>query len=133
MNQHEARDRFEMPKNFDIPQNMKDFAEAGFGQARKAFENFMSAAQKTATTLEDQGHVAQASAKELSGKAVEFAEANIRASLDHAERLVKAKDIPEALKLHSEHVQERMRVLADQANEMGQAVTRAAMDATKPK
>jgi phasin len=133
MNQHEARDRFEMPKNFDIPQNMKDFAEAGFGQARKAFETFMSAAQKTATTLEDQGHAAQASAKELSGKAVEFAEANVRASLDHAERLLKVKDIPEALKLQSEHVQERMRALAEQANEMGQAVTRAAMDATKPK
>ena len=133
MNQHEARDRFEMPKNFDIPQNVKDLAEAGFDQARKAFDNFMSAAQKTATTLEDQGHAAQASAKELSGKAAEFAEANIRASLDHAERLLKAKDIPEALKLHSEHIQERMRALTEQAGEMRQAVTRAAMDAAKPK
>ena len=133
MNQHETRDRFEMPKNFDIPQNMKDFAEAGFDQARKAFENFMSAAQKTASTLEEQGHAAQASAKELSGKAVEFAETNIRASLDHAERLLKAKDMPEVLKLHGEHIQERMRALAEQASEMGQAVTRAAMDAAKPK
>jgi phasin len=133
MNQHEPRDRFEMPKSFDMPQNMKDFAEAGFGQARKAFENFMSAAQKTAVTLEDQGQAAQASARELSGKAIEFAEANVRASLDHAERLLKAKDIPDALKLHGEHIQDRMRALAEQANEMGQAVTRAAMDATKPK
>jgi phasin len=133
MNQHEARDRFEMPKSFDIPQNMKDFAEAGFDQARKAFENFMSAAQKTASTFEDQGQAAQASAKELSGKAVEYAEANIRASLDYAERLLKAKDMTEVLKLHGEHVQERMRALADQASEMGQAVTRAAMDAAKPK
>ena len=93
MNQHEGRDRFEIPKSFDIPQNMKDFAEAGFDQARKAFENFMSAAQKTASTFEDQGQAAQASAKELSGKAVGFAEANVRASLDHAERLLKAKDM----------------------------------------
>lgn len=133
MNQHETRDRFEIPGNFDLPQNMKDFAEAGFEQARKAFENVMGAAQKTATTLEDQGHAAQASARELSGKAIEFAEANIRASLDHADRLLKAKDIPEALKLNSEHIQERMRALAEQANEMGQVVTRAAMDVTKPK
>ena len=133
MNQHEGRDRFEIPKSFDIPQNMKDFAEAGFDQARKAFENFMSAAQKSASTFEDQGQAAQATAKELSGKAVGFAEANVRASLDYAERLLKAKDMADVLKLHGEHIQERMRALAEQANEMGQAVTRAAVDASKSK
>jgi phasin len=127
MSQHEGRDHFE------IPQNVKEMAEAGFDQARKTFENFMSAAQKTASQFEDQGAVAQASAKELSSKAITFAEANIRASLDYAERLLKAKDMAEVLRLHSEHVQNQMRALADQASEMGQTVTRAAMDATKPK
>jgi phasin len=127
MNRYEARDQFE------IPQNMKDMAEAGFDQARKAFENFMSAAQKTASQFEDQGAAAQASAKELSGKAVAFAEANIKASLDYADQLTKAKDMAEVLKLHGEYVQNQMRALAEQAREMGQAVTRAAMDATKPK
>jgi phasin len=127
MNQHEGRDRFE------IPQNMKDMAEASFDQARKTFENFMSAAQKTASQFEDQGAAAQASAKELAAKAVGFAEANIKSSLDYAERLLKAKDLAEVLKLHSEHVQNQMRALAEQASELGQAVTRAAVDATKPK
>lgn len=108
-------------------------AEAGFDQARKAFETFMSAAQKTAGTFEDQGTAVQASARELSGKAVAFAEANIKASLDYAERLLKAKDMAEILHLHAEHIQSQMRALAEQASEMGQAVTRAAMDATKPK
>ena len=133
MNQHEGRDRFDMPKNFEIPQNMKDMAEAGFDQARKAFDSFMSAAQKTASQLEEQGAAAQAGARELSAKAIGFAEANIKSSLDYAERLLKAKDLPEALKLHTEHVQEQMRTLTEQASEMGQAVTRAAMDATKPR
>jgi phasin len=127
MNRHEGHESFE------IPQNMKDMAEAGFDQARKAFENFMNAAQKTASQFEDQGAAAQASAKELSGKAVSFAEENIKASLDYAERLLKAKDLAEVLKLHTEHVQNQMRVLAEQAGELGQAAARAAMDATKPK
>lgn len=133
MNKHDGRDSFEIPKNFEIPQNMKDMTEAGFDQARKAFENFMSAAQKTASTFEDQGAVVQASARELSGKAATFAETNIKASLDYAERLLKAKDMAEVLHLHTEHVQNQMRALAEQASEMGQAVTRAAMDASKPK
>ncbi|WP_244434746.1 phasin family protein [Afipia sp. P52-10] len=129
----EQRDRFEMPQNFEIPANMKAMAEAGFDQARKAFENFMNAAHKTATTIEGQGAAAQANAKELSNKAIGFAETNIRSSLDYAEKLLKAKDMSEVLKLHSEHVQSQMRTLAEQASEMGQAVARAAMDATKPK
>jgi phasin len=133
MNQHEGRDRFDIQRSFEIPQNMKDMAEAGYDQARKAFENFMSAAQKTASQFEDQSAMAQASAKELSSKALTFAETNIKASLDHAERLLKAKDMVEVLKLHGEHVQNQMRTLAEQASEMGQAVTRAAMDATKSK
>ena len=133
MNQHEGRDRFDIPKNFEIPQNMKDMAEAGVDQARKAFENFMSAAQKTASQFEDQGAAAQASAKELSSKAVGFAEANIKASLDYAERLLQARDLPEVIRLHTEHVQNQMRALTEQAGELGQAVTRAAMDAAKPK
>jgi hypothetical protein len=37
------------------------------------------------------------------------------------------------MKLHSEYVQGQMRALADQAGEIGQALTRAAMDAAKPK
>jgi phasin len=133
MNQHEGRDRFEIPRNFEIPQNMKDMAEAGFDQARKAFDNFISAAHKTASQFEEQGAAAQASAKEIGAKAVGFAETNIKASLDYAERLLRAKDLPEVLKLNTEHVQEQMRTLTEQASEMGQAVTRAAMDATKPK
>jgi phasin len=133
MNQHEGHDRFEMPTNFEIPQNMKDMAEAGFDQARKAFENFMSAAEKTAGQFEEQGAAAQASARELSAKAVSFAETNIKASLDYAERLLQARDLAEVLRLHTEHVQNQMRTLTEQAGELGQAVTRAAMDAAKPR
>jgi phasin len=133
MNQHEGREHFEIPKNFEIPQNMKDMAEAGFDQARKAFENFIGAAQKTASQFEDQGAAAQASAKELGAKAAAYAEANIKASFDYAENLFKAKDLTEVMKLNTDHVQNQMRLLAEQASEMGQAVSRAAMDATRSK
>jgi hypothetical protein len=37
------------------------------------------------------------------------------------------------MKLHSEYVQSQMRSLAEQASEMGQIVSRAAIDAAKPK
>ena len=75
----------------------------------------------------------RAGAKDLSAKALSYAEKNVQSSLDYAQSLLKAKDLTEIMKLHSDYVQGQMRSLAEQASEMGQAVSRAAMDAVKPK
>ncbi len=118
---------------FEIPNDVRAMAQASFDQARKAFEGLLSAAQRTASSFEDQGTAARAGAKDVASKAIGFAESNVRASLDYAEKLLKAKDMAEVMRLHSEYVQGQMRSLADQAGEIGQALTRAAMEAAKPK
>lgn len=118
---------------FEIPKDMRAMAESSFDQARKAFDKFLSTAQATAGTLEERGATVRAGAKDISGKAIVYAEKNVKASLDYAEALLKAKDLTEVMKLHSEYVQSQMRSLAEQASEMGQIVSRAAMDAVKPK
>ena len=123
----EERDRFEIPKE------MRSMAEATFGQAREAFEKFLAGAQQTAGTLEERGETVRAGAKDISSTAMSYAEKNVQASLDHAEALLHAKDLAEIMRLHGEYVQTQMRALADQASQMGQVVSRAAMDATKPK
>lgn len=118
---------------FEIPKEMRAAAEASFDQARKAFEKFVSTAQATAGSLEERGATVRAGAKDIGAKAVAYAEKNVQASLDYAQSLLHAKDLPEIMRLHSEYVQAQMRSLAEQASEMGQAVSRAAMDAAKPK
>lgn len=119
---------------FEIPKEMKSMAEASLDQARKAFETFISSAQQTAaafggSSLRGPGNAA----KEISTKAIAFAEKNVQTSLAYAQQLIHAKDLTEVMRLHTEYVQGQMRALAEQASEMGQTVTRAAMDATKPK
>jgi phasin len=123
----EVRDRFEIPKK------MRSMAEASFEQARKAFEKFVATAQATADTIEERNATVRAGAKDVSSKAIAYAEKNVQTSLDHAQSLLKARDLPEVMRLHSEFVQEQMRALAEQAGEMGQIVGKAAMDAAKPK
>lgn len=118
---------------FEIPKDMQSMAEASFAQARKAFENFLSSAQQAATSIEDRNAAVRAGAKDVSTKAIAFAEKNVSASLDYAESLLKAKDLTEVMRLHSEYVQAQMRALTEQASEMGQALSRAAMDAARPK
>ena len=119
--------------HFEIPKEMRSMAEASFGQARQAFEKFLSSAQATAGAIEERGATVHAGAKDIGAKAISYAEKNVQASLDYAESLLHAKDLTEIMKLHSEYVQSQMRSLAEQASEMGQIVSRAAMDAAKPK
>ena len=123
----DGRDRFEIPKE------MRSMAEASFDQARKAFEKFLSGAQATAGSIEERGATVRAGAKDIGAKAMSYAEKNVQASLDYAQSLLQAKDLTEIMRLHSEYVQAQMRALAEQASEMGQIVSRAAMDAAKPK
>ena len=123
----EGRDRFEIPKD------MRAMAEASFEQARKTFEKFVASAQAATGTIEERNAAATAGAKDIGSKAIAYAEKNVQASLDYAQSLLKAKDLTDVMRLHSEYVQGQMRALAEQASEMGQAVTRAAMDAAKPK
>jgi phasin len=123
----EARSRFEIPKE------MQAMAEAGFEQARQTFEKFVASAQAAAGALEERNATVRAGAKDASQKAIAYAEKNVQASLDHAQSLVKAKDVAEVMRLHSEYVQAQMRVLAEQATEMGQIVSKAAMDVASPK
>ncbi|KRR10224.1 phasin family protein [Bradyrhizobium valentinum] len=123
----DVRDRFEIPKE------MRSMAEASLEQARKAFEKFVTAAQTTADTIEERNATVRAGAKDISGKAIAYAEKNVQASLDHAQSLLKTKDVTEVVRLHGEYVQGLMRSLTEQAGEMGQIVGKAAIDATKPK
>jgi len=118
---------------FEIPKDMRAMADAGFEQARKTFEKFLAGAQATAGSLEERGATVRASAKDVTAKAMTYAEKNVQASLDYAQSLLHAKDLADVMRLHSEYVQSQMRSLAEQASEMGQIVGRAAMEAAKPK
>jgi phasin len=118
---------------FEIPKEMRSMADASFEQARKTFEKFLASAQATAGSLEERGATVREGAKDVTAKAMVYAEKNVQASLDYAQSLLHAKDLSQVMRLHSDYVQSQMRSLAEQASEMGQIVGRAAMEATKPK
>ena len=104
----------------EIPKEMRSMADASFDQARKAFEKFLSTAQQTAGSIEQRGATVRTGAKEVGATAFSYAEKNVQASLDYAQALLHAKDLPEMMRLHGEYVQAQMRSLAEQASEMGQ-------------
>ena len=120
-------------ERFEIPKEMRSMAEASFTQARRTFEKFLENAEATAGSMEQRGETMRAGAKDISARAIGYAEKNVQASLDYAQSLLHAKDLPEVMKLHSEYVTAQMHSLAQQASEMSQVMGKAAMEAAKPK
>jgi phasin len=116
---------------FEMPQEMRNMAEASLQQTRKTFDKFLTGAEAAAGSMEQRGATVRAGARDIGSKAIAFAEKNVQSSLDYAQSLLHAKDLTEVMRLHGEFVQSQMRNLAEQATEMGQAVSRAAMDAAK--
>ncbi len=116
---------------YEIPAEMRDFAEKSVAQARKAFEGFMGAAQKAASTVDSTTHVAQTQAKDISSKAVSYAEQNITAAFDHAERLTRAKDVQEVMSLQAEFLRSQMANFQSQLKEFGGLIQSATTTAGK--
>jgi len=118
---------------FEIPKEVRSMAEASFEQASKTFEKFLDSATATAGSIAERNETMRAGARDINTKAIAYAETNVQASLDYADRLLHARDLPEVMRLHGEYVQAQMRALAEQASEMGQTVGRTAMEATRSK
>lgn len=108
---------------YQIPTEVRDFAEKSVEQARKAFEGFAGAAQKA---LETSGEIPFGlnGAKDVSTKALSFAEANVNAAFDLAQKLVHAKDPQEVFKLQSEFVKTQFEAIQEQTKELGAAFQR---------
>ena len=114
-----------MTNSYEIPTEMRDFAERSVAQARKAFEGFMGAVHKTAGSADGAPIPGFSGAKDISLKAVSFAEANVNAAFDLAEKLVHAKDLQEVLQIQSEYVKAQMNVIQRQAKDFGEVLQKA--------
>ena len=125
-------DKDAMP-HFEIPADMRAMAEKSVEQARIAFNTFMTAAQEAVATFEGQTKAAQAGARDLSEKALGYAERNVANTLAFADRLVHAKDAQEFIRLQTEFIQAQLKELGAQAKELGESATKMAMKAGPPK
>lgn len=123
----------ESMQHFEVPADMRKFAEQSVEQARKAFDGFISAAHQAVNDMEGRAKAAQAGAKDVGGLAISFAERNVASSFDFAQKLVSAKDVEEIMRLQGDYVKSQIQALNEQAQEIGQAASRAAQDTARPK
>ena len=105
---------------FEVPAEMRAMAEKGLEQAKQAFESLLSATQNAALSAGTQLTTMQTGARETGELAMRFAERNVTSAFEFAEKLVRAKDPQEVVKLHADYARSQMEVLSEQAKELGQ-------------
>jgi phasin len=116
---------------FEIPNELRDFAERSVDQARKAFEGFVTVAQKTVGTVDGVANNAQTGAKSVSSQMLGYAEQNVNAAFDLAHKLVQAKDPQEALAVQTEYLKAQLNSLQAQAKELGALIQKSAAGGSK--
>ncbi len=109
---------------FEIPAEMRAFAEKSVEQAKQAFDGFISAAQHAVNTAESQAATARTGAKEIGELAIGFTQKNVASSFEFAEKLVRAKDAEELTALHTDYVKSQIAALTEQAKELSKQVTK---------
>jgi phasin len=107
---------------YEIPAEIRDLAAKSVEEARKAFEGFIESAHKATVQAEGTADALQSSAKDISAKALNFTEANVKAAFDHAQKLIHAKDPQEILAHQSEYVKKQLAAMEEHAKELGTAV-----------
>lgn len=118
---------------FGIPPDMRTLAEQSVEQARTAFNTFINAAHDAVGRLDVQAKAAQEGARGLSGKAVGYAESNVAAAFDFAQKVVRATTPQELVKLQAEFIQAQMQALSAQAKDLGEATKDAMTSSNRPR
>ena len=110
---------------FEIPNDLRDFAERSVEQARKAFEGFLAVAQRASGVAGELSKTSEGGAKSVGAHVLSYTERNVNAAFDLAQKLVKAKDPQEALALQSEYLKTQLAVLQEQAKELGSVMQKS--------
>jgi phasin len=90
----------------------------------------MQAARRTTGSMEQTSDRVQAGAKDVAQKTLSAVEQNLRASLDYAERLVRARDLQEVARIQSEFARTQTEAMQAQMKDYG-SVMQSAMDTAK--
>src|SRR3954469_12688034 len=113
---------------FEVPEQMRAFAEKGVSQARDSYAKFKDVAESHNGTIEAVFTSASKGASEYSAKLIEMMKANTTASLDAAQELLSAKSPSEALELWTAVIRKQFETLTTQTKELAELSQKVASE-----
>src|SRR5260221_11166005 len=117
---------------FEVPEQMRAFAEKGVPQARDNYAKLKDAAETHNGTIEAVFPSASKGASAYSAKMIEFFKANTSSSLDFAQELFGVKTPAAAMELWTSHAKKQFEKLAAQAKELTELGQKIATETVNP-
>jgi phasin len=117
---------------FEVPEQVRAFAERGVSQARDNYAKFKDAAETHNGTIEAVFTTASKGASEYSAKVMEFMKTNTSANLSFAHELLGMKSPSEAMELWTAHARKQFETLAAQAKELTELSQKVTSETVEP-
>ena len=100
------------------PENVRTMMTEGLDKLRKASAEYFQMLEKNLTS----------SQLPIAGQAKQYCDhmqRNVTATFDFCDKLIKAKDVQDSMKIQAEFFQEQMRVMTEQAKSFGESAMKA--------
>jgi len=104
-------------------EKMREMAQTTLDKAKDAVSKYMTESQRLREKADSGVRVTYSTAKEMNEKAVAFAESNVAAGFELAQKLLHAKDPQEMAALYQSHLKEQMEKMSAQFRELGSAIS----------
>ena len=109
-----------------VSDEMRKMAEINIAKAKEAVDEFMKEASGAYEKVDASVQAARSGARDMNQMASEYAEANVNAAFDFAQKLVRARDPPEIVALQQRFLKAQVEQLNNQVRELGGAAIEAA-------
>jgi phasin len=122
----------DMPQFTEMPESVRSIMKASIDQARKAFDTFIAASQKTMSTFEaPSSNPTTGGLKQLNDKIAEFTRENAEANFKFAMKLADAKQFTDVLEIQNAHARDLMDTFAKQLEELRELTTTVVKESAK--
>jgi phasin len=117
---------------FEVPEQVRAFAEKGVSQARDHYAKFKEAAQNGNGAIEAVFSAASNGAHAYSARLLDFGQANTSAGFDFLQELVGARSLSDATEVWSTHTRRQFGTFAAQAKELAELSQKIALETAEP-
>ena len=107
-------------------EKMREIAQTTLDKAKDAVSKYMAETQKMREKADSGVRATYSSVKEINEKAAAYAEANVAAGFELAQRLLQAKDPQEMGTIYQNHLKEQMEKMNEQFRELGSLMSKPA-------
>ena len=117
---------------FEVPEQMRAFAEKGVSQARDSYAKFKDAAESHNGTIEAVFSTVSKGASEYSAKLMEIMKATTTANLDFAQELIGVKSPTQAMELWTSHAKKQFEAFTAHSKELAELTKKVATETVEP-